>query len=90
MDPEGDTATTSLAIHVSPEAPADIGTHTEFPGSREGLVFLWHGALEDNGEIEPRGDAEIGTDGQMDLTGGAFLAKDVNDALLSACQRVIN
>ena len=31
MDEEGDTATTSLAIHVSPEAPADIGTHTEFP-----------------------------------------------------------
>jgi len=86
MDPEGDTATTSLAIHVSPEAPADIGTHTEFPGSRAGLIFLWHGALEDSGEIESRGSAKIGEDGQMDLTGGAFLTKDVNDALLSACQ----
>ena len=86
MDPEGDTATTSLAIHVSPEAPADIGTHTEFPGSRDGLVFLWHGALEESGEIEPRGDAKIGEDGQMDLTGGAFLTKNVNDKLLEACQ----
>ena len=86
MDPEGDTATTSLAIHVSPEAPADIGTHTEFPGSRAGLIFLWHGALEDSGEIASRGSAKIGEDGQMDLTGGAFLTKDVNDALLSACQ----
>ena len=80
MDAEGDTATTSLAIHVSPEAPDDIGTHTEFPGSRDGLVFLWHNTLEDNGEIEARGDATIGEDGQMDLTGGAFLTGGVNEA----------
>ena len=86
MDAEGDTATTSLAIHVSPEAPADIGTHTEFPGSRDGLVFLWHGTLEGSGDIEPRGDVTIGGDGQMELTGGAFLAKDVNETLLAACQ----
>ena len=86
MDAEGDTATTSLAIHVSPEAPADIGTHTTFPGSRDGLVFLWHGALEGSGNIEPRGAATIGEDGQMDLTGGAFLTEGVNDALLAACQ----
>ena len=23
-----------------------ISVYTEFPGSRDGLVFLWHGALE--------------------------------------------
>ena len=86
MDAEGDTATTSLAIHVSPEAPTDIGTHTEFPGSRDGLVFLWHSTLAGSGEIEPRGDARIGEDGQMDLTGGAFLTEGVNDTLLAACQ----
>lgn len=86
MDPEGDTATTSLAIRVSPETPADIGTHTEFPGSRDGLVFLWHSTLENRGAIESRGDATIGEDGQMDLTGGAFLTKDVNETLLAACQ----
>ena len=86
MDPEGDTATTSLAINVSPAAPADLGTHTEFPGSRAGIVFLWHNALENSGEIEPRGNAAIGEDGQMDLTGGAFLAEAVNDALLAVCQ----
>ena len=86
MDPEGDTATTSLALHVLPEAPTDIGTHTEFPGSRDGLVFLWHDSLEDSGEIESRGDAEIAADRQMDLTGGAFLTKNVNDKLLEACQ----
>ena len=86
MNEEGDTSTTSLAIHVSPAAPADIGTHTEFPGSRDKLVFLWHGALEDSAEIESRGDAKIGEDGRMVLTGGAFLAKDVNETLLAACQ----
>ena len=86
MNEEGDTSTTSLAIHVSPAAPADIGTHTEFPGSRDGLVFLWHGTLGDSGEIESRGEAKIGEDGQMDLTGGAFLTKGVNEALLAACQ----
>ena len=85
-DAEGATSTTSLAIHVSPKAPTDLGTHTEFPGSRDGLVFLWHNALEDGGDIEPRGEAKIGDDGQMDLTGGAFLTKDVNDTLLAACQ----
>ncbi|MCY4569914.1 MAG: DUF5060 domain-containing protein, partial [Candidatus Poribacteria bacterium] len=85
MDPEGDTSTTSLAIHVSPAAPADIGTHTEFPGSHNGLVFLWHSALEGSGEIEPRGNAKIGADGQMDLTGGSFFTQNVNDTLLEAC-----
>jgi len=70
----------------SPAAPADIGTHTEFPGSHNGLVFLWHSALEGSGEIEPRGNAKIGADGQMDLTGGSFFTQNVNDTLLEACQ----
>ena len=86
MDEEGDTATTSIVINVLPEEPSDIGTHTEFPGSRDGLVFLWHNALDSSGKIESRGEATIGEDGQMDLTGGAFLAEDVNDTLLAACQ----
>ena len=85
-DGEGAISTTFLAIHVSPAAPADVGTHTEFPGSRDGLVFLWHGTLEDSGDIEPRDEAKIGEDGQMDLAGGAFLTEGVNDALLAACQ----
>ncbi len=86
MDEEGDTATTSIVINVLPEEPSDIGTHTEFPGSRDGLVFLWHNALDSSGKIESRGEVTIGEDGQMDLTGGAFLAEDVNDTLLAACQ----
>ena len=85
-DGEGATSTTFLAIHVSPAAPADVGTHTEFPGSRDGLVFLWHGTLEGSRDIEPRGEAKIGEDKQMDLTGGAFHTEGVNDALLAACQ----
>ena len=86
-DAEGVTSTTSLAIHVSPEAPADVGSHTEFPGSSDGLVFLWHGTLDGSNEIEPRDDASITENGQMDLTGGAILAKNVNDTLLAACQQ---
>ncbi len=86
-DAEGVISTTSLAIHVSPEAPTDVGTHTEFPGSSDELVFLWHGTLDGSNEIEPRDDASITENGQMDLTGGAILAKNVNDTLLAACQQ---
>ena len=86
-DVEGVTATTGMTINVLPAAPADIGTHTEFPGSRDGLVFLWHATLEDRNEIEARGGVSIAEDGQMDLAGGAFLANNVNDSLLAACQQ---
>ncbi len=86
MDEEGDTATTSLAIHVLPEAPADLGMHREFPGSRDGLVFLWDSALEDGEDVESRSAAKISEDGQMDLTDGAFLTENVNETLLAACQ----
>ena len=86
-DAEGVISTTSLAIHVSPEAPTDVGTHTEFPGSSDELVFLWHGTLDGSNEIEPRDDASITENGQMDLTGGAILAKNVNHTLLAACQQ---
>ena len=86
-DAEGTTSATALAIDVLPAAPADIGTHTEFPGSRDGLVFLWHSTSEGNNEIEPRDNASITEDGQLSLTGGAFLAKDVTDTLLAACQQ---
>ena len=86
-DAEGVISTTSLAIHVSPEAPTDVGTHTEFPGSSDELVFLWHGTLDGSNKIEPRDDASITENGQMDLTGGAILAKNVNDTLLAACQQ---
>ncbi len=85
-DTEGTSSTTALTINVLPEAPADIGTHTEFPGSRDGLVFFWHGTLEGSSEIESRDDASITQDGQMDLAGGAFLAQNVNGTLLAACQ----
>ncbi len=85
-DAEDITSTTALAIYVLPKAPADIETHTEFPGSRDGLVFLWHNTLDSSGEVELRGEAKISEDEQMDLTGGAFLTKGVNDKLLEACQ----
>lgn len=85
-DAEGASSTTALTINVLPAAPADIGTHTEFPGSRDGLVFYWHGTLEGSNEIEPRDNVSITQDGQMGLTGGAFLDQNVNGTLLAACK----
>lgn len=78
---------TALTINVLPQEPADIGTHREFPGSRDGLVFFWNGTHKDSNEIEASNGAVITEDGQMDLTSGAFHAKNVNDVLLAACQQ---
>ena len=85
-DDEGMSAITSLSISVLPEVPANIGTHTAFPGSRDGLVFYWNDTLEDSNEIISHDGASINEDGQMDLISGAFLAENVNSDLLTACQ----
>ena len=85
-DAEGTSSTTALNINVLPPVPSDIGTHTEFPGSRNGLVFLWESPVEDRGEIEARGDAKVAEDGQIDLTGGSFLTQNINEALLTSCK----
>ncbi|MCY4402154.1 MAG: DUF5060 domain-containing protein [Candidatus Poribacteria bacterium] len=85
-DTEGSSSTTALTINVLPPVPTDIGTHTEFPGSRDGLIVRWHSSHEDNIEIEKHGDAKFTEDGQMDLTGGSFVAKNENDTLLATCK----
>ncbi len=86
-DDEGMSTITSLSINVLPEVPANIGTHTVFPGSRYGLVFYWNSAFEDSNEIISRDGASINEDGQIDLKSGAFLAENVNNTLLTACQQ---
>ena len=85
-DAEGASSTTGLTITVLPEAPTDIGTHTDFPGSRDSLVFVWNDTLKGSNEIESRDEAKITEHGQMNLSGGAFLARNVNETLLTACQ----
>ncbi len=85
-DTEGSSSTTALTINVLPAVPADIGNHTVFPGSRDGLQFLWHSTLEDSNEIEAQGDAKVTEDGEMDLSNGSFLANNINEVLLNACK----
>ena len=70
-----------------------------WPGSQEGLVFLWHSAwytnqITDRGgkvirtcRVEARGRAVFGRFHDMDLAGGFFLAEGADKALLSACRR---
>ena len=86
-DADGASAITARTINVMPAVPDDIGTHKEFPGSRDGLVFAWNSKFEDSNEIESRDEARITEHGQMDLAGGAFIAKNVNEILLAACQK---
>jgi hypothetical protein len=70
----------------------------DWPGSTDGLVFLWHDASRANQIAAPggkggrtcraaaRGLARYGRFHDMDLAGGAFVAEGVNEALLAACR----
>ena len=84
-DAEGATSTTALTIQVLPEVPADFRLHTEFPGSRDDLIILCYDPFYSS-ELETRGAAKFTEDGQMDLTGGSFVAKNENDTLLATCK----
>ena len=96
-DDSGMSSRMPLNIAVLPAAPADMGTRTTWPGSLEGLAFLWErdGApnriVDDSGavvrtcRIEPEGEAAFGPGGAMALSGGRFLALDMDNALLAAC-----
>lgn len=94
-DGDGASSMTSLFIGVLPAMPTDLDKYKDWPGSHSGLLFLWGGdnkIVDDAGktvricEIEPRGDAKIGSAGEMQIEKGAFLAKDINDLLLEACK----
>ena len=85
-DAEGTSSTTALTINVLPAVPANIGTHTEFPGSRDDLIILCYDPFYSS-ELETRGGAKFTEDGQMNLTGGSFVVKNENGTLLAACQQ---
>ncbi len=84
-DAEEATSTTAIIIQVLPEVPADIETHTEFPGSRDDLIILCYDPFYSS-ELETRGDAKFTEKGQMDLTAGSFAVKSENDTLLATCK----
>jgi hypothetical protein len=98
-DADGLSSSTGLPISVLPSPPDDLGKQTSWPGSHTGLVFLWsrdrkrNEILDKDGEVaricrvEPRGAARLDDSGAMQTEGGAFLASDVDDALLEACKR---
>jgi hypothetical protein len=70
-----------------------------WPGNQAGLVFLWEDASKTNQindasgrpvrtcQAEPRGMARYSRFFGMDLIDGAFLAREVDQALLTACKR---
>ena len=72
---------------------------SKWPGSFDGLVFLWENCAEENqieipGEdtvricrIVPRGEARFGRYFDMDIRAGAFNTEDINAELLKACKK---
>lgn len=84
-DTENITSTTGFNINVLPETPADIGTYIEFPGSHDRLVFFWNGSLEESDEIDILDSAFITENGQLDVSDGTILPKNVNETLLVEC-----
>ncbi|GAH69164.1 unnamed protein product, partial [marine sediment metagenome] len=98
IDDEDLSAGTALMINVLPPAPNDLSRYKTWPGSHSGLVFLWgndrhsNRIIDSDGKpvrtcrVEARGKAQIGQRSGMELAGGAFLARGVNDDLLRACK----
>jgi len=82
----------------APKAPKDLDKHESWPGSHDGLVWVWansnatNDVLDAEGGsvrtcmVEARGKAVFAQHYDMDLAGGAFLAQDVDKALLAACK----
>ncbi len=88
-DDQGLSSTTALSIRVFPQPPNDLETASSWPGSREGLVFLWEnedGAFTEGLELEKRDGAVIENSGPMKLGKGSVIIEGIADRLLSACR----
>jgi len=92
----------SVAAAFNPGAGAAMpttGPADSWPGSRDGLVFLWADARAANQvrgpdgklvricRVEARGRARHGRYHEMLLSGGSMLADGVGPALLDACRK---
>ncbi len=85
-DDGGLSASTALAISVLPPAPKNLNEFSAWPGSTSDMQFIWQNDKNSN-RIEARDDATINEVGEMVIGKGAFVANDVNDKLLNACQK---
>jgi hypothetical protein len=85
-DENGLTATTALAITVRPPAPQDLHTYKTWPGSDDRLQLIWKNDRESD-LLKSRGEAIINDSGELDIGVGAFVAPELDEKLLSACQR---
>lgn len=84
-DDDGLSATTVLTITVLPPTPDGLSKFKSWPGSKSGILFMWHNDEASN-SIQPRGDAQIIAGGEMVIGDGAFVADGINEKLLEACK----
>ncbi|MFO7535247.1 MAG: LamG domain-containing protein, partial [Kiritimatiellia bacterium] len=101
-DAMADLAFASLTNRSLPpkrqEQSAQVVYQSTWPCRPEGLVFLWQTGDQTNRiqdpatgdrrfcEIKARGRARLNHDQAMELSGGAYLAPDFDDLIVSACQ----
>lgn len=85
-DDDGLSASTALAVTVLPQAPTDLNKFSTWPGSKSDMQFIWQNN-EDSNTIESRDEAKISDAGEMVIGKGAFVAREINDKLLNACQK---
>jgi hypothetical protein len=85
-DDEGLSSSTALAVSVLPAAPKNLTKFSTWPGSKSDMQFIWQNDKKSK-MIEARDDAKINDAGEMIIGNGAFLAQDINDQLLRACQK---
>jgi len=83
------------AAEAVDEEPVDLKS---WPGNLPGLVMAWQSGLgtaaigpgveaRDKLLLKPRGEAKLDEEGNLEVTGGAFLAQGADAKLLNACKK---
>lgn len=92
-DEDGGSAVAMLTIATLPSVPEDLDAFTAWPGSTDGLRFLWESNSAGNQlpdgrkcRVEGREGAAFSADGAMDSNKGSFVAADIEEDLLNACK----